>query len=193
MLTETKVHVNMKFVQLWSRDLQIYLTMITYYIKPRHRLHACCIGWHSWKAITNSLSCLNHSHGKRKTSSTPWTSTDPIALRSNGLTPRGGGGGEEEEGWGEGTFYDFTPGFRQFQSGSHLLVVFFFFCNILHNLPKLPPIPLSSRHLRNPGSRLLYSQVPAPQSPSARKNLQAYEKQGRFNWIVSSSVDEVLK
>jgi len=98
LLTETEVHVNMKFVQLWSRDLQIYLTMITYYIKPRHRLHACCIGWHSWKAITNSLSCLNHSHGKRKTSSTPWTSTDPIALRSNGLTPKGGGGGGRRKG-----------------------------------------------------------------------------------------------
>lgn len=164
MLTETEVHVNMKFVQLWSRDLQIYLTMITYYIKPRHRLHACCIGWHSWKAITNSLSCLNHSHGKRKTSSTPWTSTDPIALRSNGLTPKGGGGG----GGGGGRvkrryilrFHSrFPPVPKWFPP----------FGTILHNLPKLPPIPLSSRHLRNPSSRLLYSQFPAPPIPSRTK------------------------
>ena len=58
------------------------------------------------------------------TSSAPSTSTNSIGLRiKQWLDRTGGGGGGRRR---INIFHDFTPGFRHFQSGSHLFVLFFF-------------------------------------------------------------------
>ena len=149
--------------------------MITRSPKPiKPRLHACWNAWNSWQAITNSLSCSNHSHRKRRTHSTPPTSPDPVALRikqrldSKGAGGWGRGGGEERR--KSLRFHSrFTP--LSFHSGFlPPFVAFFIFQNTAQyskTFSYSPTLP-STRHLRNPSSRLLYSQVPTPTPPKRK-------------------------
>ena len=118
--------------------------------------------------------CSNHSHRKRRTHSTPPTSPDPVALRikqrldSKGAGGWGRGGGEERR--KSLRFHSrFTP--LSFHSGFlPPFVAFFIFQNTAQyskTFSYSPTLP-STRHLRNPSSRLLYSQVPTPTPPKRK-------------------------